>query len=85
MTFDDWNTVTQLEVPGTQNLHEAVASDLNFFILFGSCSGIAGQWGQVNCGTANIYLDACVQYRHANGPPAPVIDLGAVGYAEYVS
>lgn len=85
MTFDDWQTVTQPKVQGTQNLHEAVTSDLDFFILFGSCSGIAGQWGQVNYGAANTYLDAFVQYRHANGLPASVIDLGAVGDAGYVS
>lgn len=48
MTFEDWTTITQPKVQGTQNLHEAVTSDLDFLILFGSCSGIAGQWGQVN-------------------------------------
>lgn len=85
MTFDDWTAATQPKVQGTQNLHEAVTSELDFFILFGSCSGIAGQWGQVNYGAANTYLDAFVQYRHAKGLPASVIDLGAVGDAGYVS
>lgn len=85
MTFEDWNTVMPPKVQGTLNLHEALPSDLDFFVLFGSYSGIAGQWGQVNYGAANTYVDAFVQYRHAHGLAASVIDLGAVGDAGYVS
>ena len=85
MTFEDWTTATEPKVQGTQNLHDAVSSQLDFFILFGSCSGIAGQWGQANYGAANTFLDAFVQYRHSLGLPASVIDLGAVGDAGFVS
>ena len=85
MTFEDWNAVMQPKVQGTWNLHEALPSDLDFFVLFGSYSGIAGQSGQVNYGAANTYVDAFVQYRHAQGLAASVVDLGAVGDAGYVS
>uniref|UniRef100_A0A8H7K8X3 Carrier domain-containing protein n=1 Tax=Bionectria ochroleuca TaxID=29856 RepID=A0A8H7K8X3_BIOOC len=85
MSFEDWNAVMPPKVQGTLNLHEALPSDLDFFVLFGSYSGIAGQWGQVNYGAANTYVDAFVQYRHSQGLAASVIDLGAVGDAGYVS
>lgn len=85
MTFEDWAVVTEPKVQGTQNLHEIVSSELDFFILFGSVSGIGGNWGQANYGAANTYLDAFVQYRHSLGLPASVIDLGVVGEAGFVS
>lgn len=85
MTFENWTTATEPKVQGTQNLHEAVSSPLDFFILFGSCSGIAGQWGQANYGAANTFVDAFVQYRHSQGLPASVVDLGAVGGAGFVA
>lgn len=85
MTFEDWTVATEPKVRGTQNLHNAITSKLDFFILFGSCSGIVGQWGQANYGAANTFLDAFVQYRHSQGLPASVIDLGAVGDTGFVS
>lgn len=85
MTFEHWTTATQPKVQGTQNLHEAVSTPLDFFILFGSCSGIMGQWGQANYAAANAFVDAFVQYRHSQGLPASVIDLGAVGGVGFVA
>ncbi|PYH85776.1 KR-domain-containing protein [Aspergillus uvarum CBS 121591] len=85
MTNSDWVTVVKRKVQGTWSLHNALPSDLDFFILISSCSGICGQWGQANYAAANTYLDAFVQYRHHYGLPASVIDLGVMGDVGFVS
>ncbi|PYI31307.1 putative polyketide synthase [Aspergillus indologenus CBS 114.80] len=85
MTYSDWVTVVEPKVQGTWNLHNALPSDMDFFILISSCSGICGQWGQANYAAANTFLDAFVQYRHHHGLPASVIDLGVMGDVGFVS
>jgi acyl carrier protein len=85
MTYSDWTTAVEPKVTGTWNLHHALPSDLDFFILFSSYSGIAGQWGQANYSAANTFLDAFVQYRHSQGLSASVIDIGAMGEVGFVS
>ncbi|KAL4998919.1 hypothetical protein BDV10DRAFT_200929 [Aspergillus recurvatus] len=85
LTFPDWTTAVEPKVTGTWSLHNALPHDLDFFILFSSYSGIAGQWGQANYSAANTFLDAFVQYRHALGQSASVIDIGAMGEVGFVS
>ncbi|CRG87956.1 Lovastatin nonaketide synthase [Talaromyces islandicus] len=85
MTFEDWTTAVAPKVQGTWNLHNALSSDLDFFILCSSYSGIVGQWGQANYAAANTFLDAFVQYRHGKGLAASVIDIGVMGEVGFVS
>ncbi|GJN68105.1 type I Iterative Polyketide synthase (PKS) [Purpureocillium lilacinum] len=85
MTFADWTTAVAPKVQGTWNLHEAITSELDFFILCSSYSGIVGQWGQANYAAANTFLDAFVQYRHHKGLAASVIDIGVMGEVGFVS
>ncbi|RAH64406.1 type I polyketide synthase [Aspergillus aculeatinus CBS 121060] len=85
MTFSDWVTVVEPKVQGTWNLHNVLPSNLGFFILISSCSGLCGQWGQANYAAANTFLDAFVQYRHHQGLPASVIDLGVMGDVGFVA
>ncbi|OTA89815.1 hypothetical protein M434DRAFT_398366 [Hypoxylon sp. CO27-5] len=85
MTFSDWATAVEPKVQGTWNLHNAVTSDLDFFLLFSSFSGIVGQLGQANYAAANTFLDAFVQYRHRNGLVASVIDVGVMDEVGFVS
>lgn len=85
MTFEDWVTAVTPKVRGTWNLHEALPTDLEFFIVCSSYSGIVGQWGQANYAAANTFLDAFVQYRHAKGLVASVIDIGVMGEVGFVS
>ncbi|KAK5991657.1 Highly reducing polyketide synthase lcsB [Cladobotryum mycophilum] len=84
MSFDDWTDVTAPKVEGTWNLHNAISSELDFFILCASYSGIIGQHGQANYAAANTFLDAFVQYRHYNGLAASVIDIGIMGEIGFV-
>jgi aryl carrier-like protein len=88
MTLDEWNAVTRPKVQGTWNLHNATVStgvDLDFFILFGSLSGVFGQVGQSNYASANTFLDAFAQYRTGLGLAASVIDIGAVEDVGFIS
>ncbi|KAJ5279261.1 hypothetical protein N7478_004633 [Penicillium angulare] len=88
MTFSDWMTAVEPKVRGTWNLHEALEyqpTPLDFFILYSSFSGVAGQRGQANYASANTFLDAFVQYRHSKGLAASVIDIGVMGEVGFVS
>ncbi|PWY91664.1 polyketide synthase [Aspergillus sclerotioniger CBS 115572] len=85
MEFLDWTMAVEPKVQGTWNLHHAIRTNLDFFILFSSYSGIAGQWGQANYAAANTFLDAFVQYRHRQGLAASVIDIGVMGEVGFVS
>ncbi|UNI16448.1 Type I Iterative PKS [Purpureocillium takamizusanense] len=85
MSFADWTTAVSPKVEGTWNLHHAITSELDFFILCSSYSGIVGQWGQANYAAANTFLDAFVQYRHHQGLAASVIDIGVMGEVGFVS
>lgn len=85
MTHEDWYTAIRPKVDGTWNLHNALSSDLDFFVLFSSTSGLVGQYGQANYAAANTFLDAFVQYRHGQGLAASVIDLGVMEDVGYVA
>ncbi|RYP68709.1 hypothetical protein DL771_006510 [Monosporascus sp. 5C6A] len=85
MSYEDWYTAIRPKVDGTWNLHNSLGSDLDFFILFSSTSGLVGQYGQANYAAANTFLDAFVQYRHGQGLAASVIDLGVMEDVGYVA
>lgn len=82
--FEDWCTVVDPKIKGTWNLHHALQNHkLDFFLLFSSFSGIVGLRGQAAYAAANTFLDSFVSYRHLNGLPASVLDIGVmtdIGY-----
>jgi hypothetical protein len=87
MSFGDWSAAVGPKVQGTWNLHRALerhGSSLDFFLLFSSTSGVLGQPGQANYSAANTFLDSFVQYRHAQGLPASVIDIGPIAEIGFV-
>ncbi|MCP4194830.1 MAG: SDR family NAD(P)-dependent oxidoreductase [Planctomycetaceae bacterium] len=73
---------------GAWNLHQLTQhSNLDYFILFSSATGLFGSPGQANHAAGNSYLNGLVRYRHSIGLPAlslawgPWSDIGsAVGY-----
>ncbi|KAI1459633.1 hypothetical protein F4805DRAFT_48404 [Annulohypoxylon moriforme] len=86
MTHNDWEEALAPKVQGTWNLHTAFEeTDLDFFVLFSSISGLVGPRGQANYAAGNTFLDAFVQYRHKQGLPASVIDIGAMGDVGIIS
>lgn len=86
MPHDSWKTATRPKVDGTWNLHKALLQqNLDFFVIFGSISGSFGIAHQANYAAANTFQDAFVQYRHAQGLPASVLNIGAMADVGYVS
>ncbi|RYP54562.1 hypothetical protein DL768_000622 [Monosporascus sp. mg162] len=88
MAFDDWQAAADPKVKGTWNLHKSLLQykhTPDFFIVFSSWSGLVGQPGQANYASGNTFLDAFVQYRHSQGLPASVIDIGVTDNVGYVS
>ncbi|KAF4957252.1 hypothetical protein F66182_18339, partial [Fusarium sp. NRRL 66182] len=86
MTHDEWSTVIKPKANGTCNLHEALQhTKLDFFVILGSVSGTFGLAHQANYSAANTFQDAFVQYRHAQGLPASVLNIGAMADVGYVS
>lgn len=93
MPFEDWQSVTRPKIQGTWNLHHALRnhtrsrsqSNLDFFVLFSSFAGIVGLRGQANYAAGNTFQDAFVQYRHAQGLSASVLDVGAVSDIGFVA
>ncbi|KAK8110195.1 Nonribosomal peptide synthetase 14 [Apiospora kogelbergensis] len=85
MDHDAWTAATRPKIQGTMNLHELLPRDLEFFIMCGSTGGTLGAYGQSNYAAANAYLDAFLHFRHAQGLPATVLDIAAIGDIGYVA
>ena len=86
MTHGNLQAAIAPKVKGTCNLHdELAATNLDFFVLFGSLSGLIGQVGQVNYAAANTFLDAFVQFQHRLDLPGSVLDIGVMGGIGYIS
>ncbi|KAK2761767.1 putative secondary metabolism biosynthetic enzyme [Arachnomyces sp. PD_36] len=86
MPYNSWNTAIRPKVDGTWNLHNALLhQNLDFFVIFGSISGSFGIAHQANYAAANTFQDSFVQYRHSNGLPASVLNIGAMADVGYVS
>ncbi|KAL5084329.1 hypothetical protein Trisim1_012129 [Trichoderma cf. simile WF8] len=85
LSHDDWFTAAGPKVDGAINLHQALEHcDLDFFTLFSSISYVVGQVGQANYSAANAYLTAFTQFRHQQGLPAGVVNVGVVDDIGYV-
>ncbi|KAM0470501.1 hypothetical protein ACHAPX_009867 [Trichoderma viride] len=85
LSHDDWFTAAGPKVDGAINLHQALEHcDLDFFTLFSSISYVVGQIGQANYSAANAYLTAFTQFRHEQGLPAGVLNVGVVDDVGYV-
>src|SRR5262249_55098268 len=74
------------KVQGSWNLHEQTQDEpLDFFVMFSSVVGSAGNPGQASYAAANTFLDALAHYRKARGLPALSINWGMLGEAGYVA
>jgi NADPH:quinone reductase-like Zn-dependent oxidoreductase/aryl carrier-like protein len=79
------NAAVRPKVNETWNLHEALPTDLDFFVMASSLSGIFGNYGQSNYAAANTFLDAFAQFRQSRGLAASTVDLGVVDEIGWVS
>lgn len=88
LTYEDWQEVQGPRVLGAWNVHNALLetkTDVDFFVMYGSFSGLVGNWGQANYSASNTFMDAFAQYRRNLGLPATTIDIGVVEEVGYVS
>ncbi|KAI0553284.1 lovastatin nonaketide synthase [Xylaria curta] len=76
MTYDDWVTGVNSKSTSSWNLHMALPSGLDFFIILSSLNGIIGGRAQANYAAGNTYKDALAHYRVSIGEKAVAIDLG---------
>lgn len=71
---------------GSVNLHNLLSkTDLEFFVLLSSASGIIGNRAQAAYSAASTFLDAFALYRRKQNLPAISLDLGAVSGVGYVA
>lgn len=59
--------------------------DLDFFILFGSLSGVIGNFNQAAYGAANAFMTGLVQRRRRENLPASIINPGEIRGLGYVA
>ena len=86
MPLSDWTEVIRPKVQGTINLHTLLSkTELDFFILLSSASGVVGNRGQAAYASASTFLDAFALYRRKNNLPAMSLDLGVIRGVGYVS
>lgn len=79
MSHDEWAAATRPKMIGSWNLHRVLPSDMDFFILLSSASGVIGNRGQGNYAAGNCFQDALARHRSAAGFKNSVsIDLGPV-------
>ena len=76
----------QPKVTGIWNLYNiTLSTELDFFVLFSSISGVIGQPGQANYAGANTFLDAFVHHRNGLVLPISAVDIGAAEEVIHVS
>jgi hypothetical protein len=88
MTVREFHETITSKVKGTWNLHFASLAQptqLDFFTLLSSISGVIGQKGQANYAAANAFLDSFASYRRTLSLPTSSVDLGVVEDVGYVA
>src|SRR5436305_5368154 len=85
MSYEDFQAAIKPKVNGSWNLHKILPTDMNFFILLSSATGILGNRSQANYAAGNTYQDSLARYRVSKGLPAASIDLGHILSVGYVA
>ncbi|KAH8703111.1 hypothetical protein BGW36DRAFT_422685 [Talaromyces proteolyticus] len=76
MTHSQWQQAIGPKVQGSWVLHQSLPSDLDFFVMLSSISGVVGNRSQANYAAGNTYQDALASYRRRHGLTAVSVDLG---------
>lgn len=78
MDYDRWRKAFEPKAVGSNNLHQQLPKDMDFFLFLSSSSGIIGNRGQANYSAGNCFQDALARHRSALGMHSVSIDLGLV-------
>lgn len=85
MTAEDYNTVLQPRYNGSWNLHKHLQSDLDFFVMLSSISGVIGNATQAAYAAGSAFMDTFAAYRNTLGLPAVSLDLGTITDVGYLA
>jgi acyl transferase domain-containing protein/NADPH:quinone reductase-like Zn-dependent oxidoreductase/NAD(P)-dependent dehydrogenase (short-subunit alcohol dehydrogenase family)/aryl carrier-like protein len=85
MSVEKWHESLAPKVDGSWNLHQLLPSDLDFFVMLSSSTGIMGSFGQSNYTVGNTYQDALAAHRTRHGQRAHTLALSMVTGVGYVA
>lgn len=85
MPYEDFRSATRPKVQGSWNLHKLLPTDMDFFILLSSITGVSGSRSQANYSAGNTYQDALAAHRVSQGLPAVSLDLGPIFSLGYIA
>jgi len=85
MKMDDYLDVMGPKYYGTWNLHRNLPTDLDFFLMLSSISGVIGNATQAAYASGCAFLDSFAAYRNSLGLPAVSIDLGVITDVGYLA
>lgn len=78
MELDEYRDVMGPKYYGTWNLHRHLPTDLDFFLMLSSISGVIGNATQAAYAAGCTFMDAFAAYRRSLGLPAVSLDLGTI-------
>lgn len=86
MNANGYRKAVRPKVQGSWNLHSVFDhTDIDFFVMLSSLSGIAGTASQSNYAAGNTYQDALARYRVNHGMHGATIDLGVIKSVGYLT
>jgi hypothetical protein len=85
MKYDAFQAAVGPKVAGSWNLHKSLPSDMEFFVMLSSATGIIGNRGQANYAAGNTFQDVLAHHRRKEGLPGTSIDVGSVLSVGYVA
>ncbi|CAG8893432.1 unnamed protein product [Penicillium egyptiacum] len=85
MSLDDYRDVMGPKYHGTWNLHRHIPTDLDFFLMLSSISGVIGNATQAAYASGCTFMDAFAAYRRTLGLPAVSLDLGTITDVGYLA
>lgn len=85
MTVDDYHSVLQPKYAGTWNLHRYLPSDMDFFLMLSSISGVIGNATQSSYAAGSTFMDSFAAYRNSIGLPSVSLDLGVITDVGYLA
>ncbi|QGA21725.1 hypothetical protein EYB26_009436 [Talaromyces marneffei] len=85
MTHEDWIAAIRPKVNGSWNLHKLLPTDLDFFVMLSSITGVIGNHGQANYAAGNTFQDQLARYRVSQGLRATSLDLSAISGVGWIA